>query len=531
MLSGLDDLLEESKRDVARSEKVSAILDLGDDILDLDMLKIEQQKARTDATEAEDKKCHKAIMDDTSKSVTGAIQVFRCPKDESSDLRVSPPRLPGELSIISEAVKKAESDPADLEELLGEVLVTWVRQKLKGKAPPELCRWLLGLVARHEITAVVTAAEKALLELLAEDGKVWRLRYQDIVDIWRSCGAVWPAAGGGDAMLVDGQEDGEEDDDSDSDDEPNDQLKSNLRSALNVIVACFRRGAHELNPSELREMLQDLLAASLDKGVNGSCQKEMSSALVAVVDAMPVEQFEDAESFSSLVERLCDPSARALKSRMTPLSWTLFAINVPFKRSASSSSSPSGSGVGTGSRAGENEAVKAAPSLRHHVCHRLLTKLFLSGTSYVGSGESQEGLGRALKAMQVLLDDEDDLLEDESEEGYQRQYVVVALASQMAAASIVASQTRTPGAEESKEMVRLLDGINKELNNVMQETVTLTKSLLDLVKSKYTPFLPVSTGRQSTLSFSKTSSGGGGGSASDDNDDEEDEEDGTQGSQ
>lgn len=48
------------------------------------------------------------------------------------------------------------------------------------------------------------------------------------------------------------------------------------------------------------------------------------------------------------------------------------------------------------------------------------------------------------------------------------------------------------------------------------------------MKSKYTPFLPVSTGRQSKLSFSKTNSGGNGGgdSASDD-----DEEDSTLGSQ
>lgn len=51
------------------------------------------------------------------------------------------------------------------------------------------------------------------------------------------------------------------------------------------------------------------------------------------------------------------------------------------------------------------------PSLRHQVCHRLLSELFLSNTSYVDAGESPEGLGRALKALQVLLDDEDDLLE------------------------------------------------------------------------------------------------------------------------
>lgn len=64
-----------------------------------------------------------------------------------------------------------ESDPFDLEELLRERLVPWVSQKLKGKAPPEVCRWLLGLVAQHEETTVVTPAEDALLQFLAEDGQ------------------------------------------------------------------------------------------------------------------------------------------------------------------------------------------------------------------------------------------------------------------------------------------------------------------------------------------------------------------------
>ena len=68
--------------------------------------------------------------------------------------------------------------------------------------------------------------------------------------------------------------------------------------------------------------------------------------------------------------------------------------------------------------------------------------------------------------------------QDESEEGYQRQYVVVALAGEMAAGSIVASHTRKPDAEESKEMVSLLDRINKQLQNVMQETVTLVRTLV-----------------------------------------------------
>lgn len=53
--------------------------------------------------------------------------------------------------------------------------------------------------------------------------------------------------------------------------------------------------------------------------------------------------------------------------------------------------------------------------------------------------------------------------------------MVVALASEMAAGSVVASQTRKPDAEQSKEMVRLLRGINKELTNVMQGSVQMVR--------------------------------------------------------
>ncbi|CAM9822469.1 unnamed protein product, partial [Hapterophycus canaliculatus] len=62
-----------------RSEKVSAIMDLGDDISDEDPERTEEQKARTDATEAKDKADHKAILEDTSIRVPGTIQVFRRP--------------------------------------------------------------------------------------------------------------------------------------------------------------------------------------------------------------------------------------------------------------------------------------------------------------------------------------------------------------------------------------------------------------------------------------------------------------------
>lgn len=79
--------------------------------------------------------------------------------------------LPPGQWITSLHPSLVESDPADLEELLRADLVPWVKQKLEGKAPPEVCRWLLGLVAQHEESTVVMAAEDALLQLLEEDGK------------------------------------------------------------------------------------------------------------------------------------------------------------------------------------------------------------------------------------------------------------------------------------------------------------------------------------------------------------------------
>ena len=66
----------------------------------------------------------------------------------------------------------------------------------------------------------------------------------------------------------------------------------------------------------------------------------------------------------------------------------------------------------------------------------------------------------------------------------------------------------------------------------MNALSTQTKTLLDLMTSKYTPFLAAATGRQSKLSFAKPSSAGGGDSASeDDDDDDDDDDDGTQWSQ
>lgn len=123
----------------------------------------------------------------------------------------------------------------------------------------------------------------------------------------------------------------------------------------------------------------------------------------------------------------CLTKARALKSRITPLTWALLARSVPFRLafSSSSCSSPSSGSVatvmgGAGVESAAETADKiAAPSaaaavpssLRHEVCHRLLMERFLSDTSYAGTEASPEGLGRALEALRVLLDDEDCLLE------------------------------------------------------------------------------------------------------------------------
>lgn len=117
--------------------------------------------------------------------------------------------------------------------------------------------------------------------------------------------------------------------------------------------------------------------------------------------------------------------ARALKSRITPLTWVLLARNVPFKRASSAPPSISSGSVGTikggegveipaegaDRKTGTADAAAVPSSLRHEVCHRLLTERFLSDTSYADTEASPEGLGRALEALRVLLDDEDELLE------------------------------------------------------------------------------------------------------------------------
>lgn len=66
-------------------------------------------------------------------------------------------------------------DEADLEEVLRSGLVPWVRQKLGGQAPNDVCLWLLRVIMGHESSAVVLAAEEALVELLGESRRVSKL--------------------------------------------------------------------------------------------------------------------------------------------------------------------------------------------------------------------------------------------------------------------------------------------------------------------------------------------------------------------
>lgn len=66
-------------------------------------------------------------------------------------------------------------DDADLEEILRSGLVPWVKQKLGGQAPSDVCLWLLRVIVGHESSAVVLAAEEALTELLEESRLVSKL--------------------------------------------------------------------------------------------------------------------------------------------------------------------------------------------------------------------------------------------------------------------------------------------------------------------------------------------------------------------
>jgi len=128
----------------------------------------------------------------------------------------------------------------------------------------ELRRFGLIVLALVQVTASHVAMRvwqylRFTAVVLRVPAQVWRLRYQDVNDMWRGCGAVWLATTGGDgAMLVEDEEEkekggGTEEEDGDasdgSDDEDDEEaeatkvhLQRNLRSALNVVGACFRRG-------------------------------------------------------------------------------------------------------------------------------------------------------------------------------------------------------------------------------------------------------------------------------------------------
>lgn len=77
--------------------------------------------------------------------------------------------------------------------------------------------------------------------------------------------------------------------------------------------------------------------------------------------------------------------------------------------------------------------------------------------------------------MNPFVDPPADPVQNEGQDAYTRQYVVIALANEMAAGSLAASPTGKPDPEESKRMVRLLDNINKELVNTFQPSVQMVR--------------------------------------------------------
>ncbi|CAM9282448.1 unnamed protein product [Ascophyllum nodosum] len=425
-------------------------------------------------------------MDNASVKIPGTIRVLRPQNGALPDVRFNFPCRNNQLEVLYQSLRYAASDARVLEELLLGELVPWVRRRLEGKAPCDVCRWLLRLVAGHESSPVVLAAEKALLALLEEAHAEWKLEYKDVQDIWRRCGVVWLDGEASANTVKENEKDGDNDKGRDEVLRQGDItcLKRNLKPALNVIRKCMQRGAHNFSGDELQELMVDFAAAALDKGVNASCVTELYPTVVAVANAMPGGLLDDAQALASLVDALCDPSARALEGLVEPLSFVLLAHNVPYQCHGSSS------------------------SLRHEVCHRLLATRFISDTSYV-CDDLPRGFERALKALQVLSDNEDDLLEDDSEVGYQRQYAVVALANEMAAGTLVVSQTGKPDAQQSKKMIAAVDKVTGQLLITMQSCVQMSKTMLDLMKTKYAPYLPSSSGRQEKLPFSTLQGGRG----------------------
>lgn len=66
-------------------------------------------------------------------------------------------------------------------------------------------------------------------------------------------------------------------------------------------------------------------------------------------------------------------------------------------------------------------------------------------------------------------------LKDSSEEGYQRQYAIVALANEMAAGALIVSQSGKPDAAQSMSMIAAVDKIYGKLINTMQPCVQMVR--------------------------------------------------------
>lgn len=80
--------------------------------------------------------------------------------------------------------------------------------------------------------------------------------------------------------------------------------------------------------------------------------------------------------------------------------------------------------------------------------------------------------------------------QDDSQEGYERQYVVVSLANEMAAGALAVSRSGKPDAEQTSKMILAVDCVNKKLKDVMQPCVqmvrlTYTKVVYGITASCY----------------------------------------------
>ena len=68
--------------------------------------------------------------------------------------------------------------------------------------------------------------------------------------------------------------------------------------------------------------------------------------------------------------------------------------------------------------------------------------------------------------------------------GYQRQYAVVALANEMAAGTLVVSQTGKPDAQQSKKMIAAVDKVTGQLLITMQSCVQMVRVARDVNQRK-----------------------------------------------